>query len=115
TSQDVNGNGIPDEVESCLPPVLDSEPQSQIVQQGASVTLSVAAHGTAPLAYIWTCNGSPLSNDPNISGATTANLTIDSVTATSTGNYSVTVSNLCGSLVTTPANISIAPPVLPVL
>jgi hypothetical protein len=116
TSQDLNGNGIPDEVESCLPPTLAAEPQSQTVDPGAPVTLSVSlGGGTAPLTYSWSRNGSPVSDGPNISGAATASLAIAAVTAAEAGDYSVTVSNVCGAVVTVPATISLATPVLPVL
>jgi hypothetical protein len=116
TSQDVNGNGIPDEVETCLPPMLIAEPPSQVVQPGSSVALSVSTlDSVAPLSYAWTRDGFPVSDGPNISGATTANLNITAVTAAETGSYSVTVSNACGSAVTTPATLSLTTPTLPVL
>jgi len=115
TSQDVNGNGIPDEVESCLPPALVAEPQSQVVQPGNPVTLSVSVNGTEPFIYHWSRNGSPVSDGPNISGATTANLAISAVTVVNVGDYGVTVSNACGAVISTHANVSLAAPVLPVL
>ena len=115
TSQDVNGNGIPDEVESCLPPTLNAEPQSQIVQEGQPATLTVSADGTAPLSYAWTHNGAPVTDGPNISGATSAMLTIGAVSGADAGDYSVTVSNACGAVITSPANVSLVTPTLPVL
>jgi hypothetical protein len=116
TSQDVNGNGIPDEVEHCLPPALALEPQSQVVESGAAVTLSVAlGGGTAPLSYAWSRDGSPLTDGPNISGASSASLTLNAMTATDAGHYSVAVTNLCGAVATTPAMLSLAAQVLPVL
>ena len=116
TSQDLNGNGIPDEVENCLPPTLAAEPQSQTVEPGAPVTLGVAlAGGTAPFTYSWSRDGSSVSDGANFSGATTAALTISNVTAAQIGAYSVTVSNLCGAVVTLPATVALVVPALPVL
>ena len=36
-----------------VPPSIDTEPQSQSVNEGASVSFFVIATGTAPLSYQW--------------------------------------------------------------
>ncbi len=65
-----------------------TQPQSQTVQAGATVTFSVVAQGLAPLSYQWYLN----STTP-VSGATSTSLTLTNVQATQSGTYSVTVSN----------------------
>ncbi|MBI4325067.1 MAG: immunoglobulin domain-containing protein [Chloroflexi bacterium] len=42
------------------PPVITSQPQSQIVSSGSSVTFSAGATGTAPLTFQWQKDGSDL-------------------------------------------------------
>jgi uncharacterized protein (TIGR02145 family) len=68
-------------------PSITTQPKSQTVTIGQSVTFSVVATGTAPLSYQWNISGSP------ISGATSASYSISNVQAANAGTYSVTVSN----------------------
>ncbi len=68
-------------------PVITTQPQSQSVPPGASVTFSVAATGTAPLSYQWQ------KNSVNIAGATASSYTIASAVAADAGQYRVVVSN----------------------
>jgi len=87
-------------------PAITTQPQSQGVATGNSVTLSVIATGTSPLNYQWLFNGT------NLSGATTNPFTIASAQITNTGNYSVTITNIAGSITSSNAVISVtnAPP-----
>lgn len=68
-----------------LDPYITVQPASAAVVSGGSVTLSVTATGTAPLAYQWMADGVV------ISGATSSTYTIDPVTDPHT--YRVLVSN----------------------
>jgi len=71
---------------------ISSEPQSAVICEGQSATMSVGAVGAGTLSYQWQLNG----ND--IAGATDSSLTIASVKGTDQGNYSVVVTGDCGSL-----------------
>lgn len=73
------------------PPAITTQPQSQAVATGGSVTFSVIATGTSPLSYQWLFNGT------NIFGATNNPFTFTSAQLTNAGNYSVTVTNIAGS------------------
>ena len=53
-----------------VPPSITTEPSSQTVNSGSSMTLSVVALGTAPLSHQWFKNGTI------ISGATSLNYSI---------------------------------------
>jgi hypothetical protein len=94
-----------------VPPTITNQPQSQTVVVGQSVTFSVGAAGTAPLAYQWRFNAG------KISGATASSYTTNNVQTTSAGSYSVVVTNAYGSTnsanavltVLLPPNILIAP------
>lgn len=82
-------------------------PSNQVVtNQGSSVTLTVNATGTAPLAYQWTDN-----TGANIPTGTNASLTINNLQPSGAGNYSVTVSNPYGTTTTNASvNVNLGPP-----
>jgi endonuclease/exonuclease/phosphatase family metal-dependent hydrolase len=73
-------------------PSITSQPQSLIVSPGSNVTFTVTAAGTAPLAFQWLFNGT------NISGASTNFYFLANAQLTNSGNYSVTVTNIAGSI-----------------
>ncbi|MBI5770408.1 MAG: immunoglobulin domain-containing protein [Verrucomicrobia bacterium] len=82
-------------------PIVTTQPQTQTVLPGATVTFSVAASGLTPLSYQWTKNYSTLPNGATasgavISGAQTATLTLTGVQASDVGNYQVVVTNPVG-------------------
>jgi subtilisin family serine protease len=83
------------------PPSIVGQPQSTVAVPGSQVVLEVTATGTEPLSYQWSKDGQPLS------GATGHRLFLTSVGASQTGTYSVTVSNLAGSVVSSPATVSL--------
>jgi hypothetical protein len=68
-------------------PNITSQPQSQTVAAGSSVTFSVTATGNAPFSYQWYKNGTA------ILGATASSISMLSAQASSAGTYTVTVSN----------------------
>jgi hypothetical protein len=72
------------------PPALAQQPQPQSVNLGQPAVLQVTAYATGPFSYQWKKDGAA------ISGATSATLTVSNAQSTSTGNYTVTVSNSAG-------------------
>ncbi|PWU21560.1 MAG: hypothetical protein C5B50_01450 [Verrucomicrobia bacterium] len=108
TSADLNFNGIPDEAETCQGPIVTAIPDSQVVQLGADVTLTVSATGTAPLSYQWSLNGLPLA------GGTNAALTLHSINSNQLGDYGLTVTNGCGTNEVGPFTLSLQTPEAPV-
>jgi PKD repeat protein len=90
-------------------PAITTQPASQTVTAGASVSVTVVASGTAPLTYQWRKDGS------NISGATSATYSLTNVQTTQAGSYSVVVTNLAGSVTSSAATLTVNPaPVPPV-
>ena len=74
------------------PPSITTQPASQTVAAGASVTFTVAATGTAPLTYQWQKGG------VNIAGATNPSLLLANVQSANAGTYTVIVTNGAGSV-----------------
>ena len=90
-----------------VPPVIAIQPQGQVVVQGASVVLSIAATGTAPLTYQWRKNGS------NIAGATLSTYVFTSIGSEDAGVYTVAVSNIAGTVTSSSANLTVnTPPIV---
>ena len=82
----------------CRTPTIISGPMSQTAYWGDSVTFSVQALGSPPLSYQW--RFAPLGGAPvNITGATDSSLTLDYVSDSVLGSYSVEVFNSAGSTV----------------
>jgi hypothetical protein len=86
------------------PPVLTAQPQSQTVEVGANVTFTCSAGGFSPLSYQWQVNGS------NIVEATASSLSLTNVQTVDTGEYSVVVTNVAGSITSTSAMLIVNPP-----
>ncbi|GEM_PF-6156030 len=68
-------------------PVIGTDPASQTVVEGGSVSFSVAATGNGTLTYQWMLGGAP------IAGKTDAVLTLNPVFLSDAGSYSVVVTN----------------------
>jgi hypothetical protein len=84
------------------PPVIVTAPQNLGTPAGSSPSFTVTAGGAAPRsAYQWKFNGTPLTNNAQISGAQSNILIIASVTLTNAGTYTVVVTNAAG-----PTNVS---------
>jgi hypothetical protein len=84
-----------------VPPSIVTAPAGTAVVAGNTATFSVIAAGTAPLTYQWLKNGAA------ISGATSAMLTLNNVSATDAANYSVTVANAAGSVTSAAATLTV--------
>ncbi len=91
----------------CLsPPTIATQPQSQTVLAGETVTFSVAANGgIPPYNYQWQINGS------NISGATADTVVLTGVQSNQVGSYSVVVGDAGGSVLSSNATLRVLAPV----
>jgi hypothetical protein len=83
------------------PPVVTVPPRSQSALSGQTVSFGVIAAGTPPLNYQWQFNGT------NISGATTNPFVLANVQLTNAGNYSVAITNIVGSVTSSPAALTV--------
>lgn len=83
------------------PPVVNTQPQSQTVTAGGSVSLTVGADGDAPLTYQWRKEG------VEIPGATSNTLAINSARAANAGTYDVLVHNSAGTVTSATATLTV--------
>jgi T5SS/PEP-CTERM-associated repeat protein len=83
------------------PPSITVAPQSQTVAQGSNVTFTVVASGSG-LAYQWRFGGSDLP------GATSSAYTQANVQPADAGIYTVVITNIAGSVTSTPATLTVA-------
>jgi hypothetical protein len=89
------------------PPVITSSPKAAVMVEGGALTLHIEATGDN-LTYQWRKNGKNLPDGGNISGATTASLSIGSFSADDNGVYSVAVFNSAGSIISKNASIRLS-------
>jgi hypothetical protein len=87
--------------EANVAPVITLQPLGQDIHEGTSVTLSVTATGTPPLAYQWLKDGT------NLSGAKGTNLIFEPVAVADSGAYTVVVTNLFGVATSDPAGVRV--------
>ena len=93
-----------------VPAKIITQPLSQTVLAGTQAVFSVTADGTAPLNYRWLLNGTSLTNNAHVGGATNATLTVSNLVAGDAGNYSVTVTNNYGSAISSNAALTVVFP-----
>ena len=84
-------------------PSITTQPVSQSVRIGSSVTFSVVAAGSTPLSYQWKKNGI------DIVGATNSSYTIASVGTSDLATYSCFVSNVYGNVTSNNADLTKEP------
>jgi hypothetical protein len=84
-----------------VPPAIATQPLGRAVAAGSNVTFSVLASGTAPLSYQWRLGGGP------IAGATASSYTRVNVQPADAGNYTVVVTNLAGSVISSNAVLAV--------
>jgi hypothetical protein len=90
-----------------VPPAITVQPANVTVSSGGGATFSVTATGTAPLHYQWYFDGVALTS------ATSTSVSLSSLQLTNTGYYSVTVTNLGGSVTSSNALLTVlAAPVI---
>lgn len=88
-------------------PTIVTSPSSQTLALGQSATLTVTANGSPPLTYEWRKAGVPLANGGNVSGVTTATLTLSPLSGADAGIYTVVVSNAAGSTTSGSATLTV--------
>ncbi|HEV2694094.1 MAG TPA: immunoglobulin domain-containing protein, partial [Verrucomicrobiae bacterium] len=75
------------------PPMISAQPTNQTTVAGSNTAFSITANGSPTLNFQWRLNGT------NITGATNIVLELSNVQFTNGGNYSLRVTNLFGSAI----------------
>ena len=86
-----------------VPPSITTQPADTNGVYGKSVTLTVAATGTATLRYQWQFN------NVNIAGATLSSYTKSTLRLTNAGSYQVIITNIAGAVTSSVATVGIVP------
>ena len=87
------------------PPLITQQPTNRTVTVGSSTAFSAGVTGTAPLSYQWRFNGF------NITNATNLTYSIAAAQSNQAGLYSLRVTNLFGSALSSNALLTVVPPV----
>jgi plastocyanin len=82
-------------------PAFTTQPASQTVNVGTTVTFTAAASGSPAPIYQWTHNNTA------ISGATGATLTLPNVQAADAGSYAVSATNSAGTALSNAATLTV--------
>jgi hypothetical protein len=94
-------------------PEITTSPKAQTVTAGTTATFSVTATGWPEPTYQWRKAGVALTDNAT---ATTAALTLPSVTANDAGAYDVVVTNAAGTVTSASATLTVNPiPVAPII
>ena len=86
-----------------MPTITNQPPPQTVVTSGHTASFMVGAYGSPALAYQWQFNGA------NLSGATSAALTLQNAYSPNAGNYSVVITYVFGSITSNPALLTVLP------
>lgn len=84
-------------------PVITLQPQGMVVSSGTSIEFSVTAMGDGELSYQWRRNGVALA------GEVSAALVLESVSTADAGEYSVSISNASGMVISNTVGLTVVP------
>lgn len=88
-------------------PVVLEQPTDRTIEVGTTFSILFLAAGSEPLSYQW------MFNSVDLPGATAATLYFHNIASHQAGAYSVRVSNPVGSVISTPAIITVVEPNAP--
>lgn len=88
-------------------PVITNQPAATTVAPGGTANFTVGISNPAGASYQWQKNGVVLSDGGNISGATTATLSVSAASATDVAHYRALVSNGSGAVYSADAPLAL--------
>ncbi|HEY3760919.1 MAG TPA: immunoglobulin domain-containing protein [Verrucomicrobiae bacterium] len=88
-----------------VPPVIISQPVSQIVAAGSNSSIQVAVIGSGPFNYEWYFDSTNL-----VQNSTNSTLSLPNASTNNTGNYTVVITNSFGSVTSRVATLTVAMP-----
>ncbi|MFM2295102.1 MAG: hypothetical protein RLZZ350_1515, partial [Verrucomicrobiota bacterium] len=93
-----------------LPPFVVASPVALTNVVGQSAAFTVAAGGSAPLAFQWLSNGVALADTARVTGSATSNLVFTSTLVGDAANYSCVITNAAGSVTSVVAALTVLVP-----
>src|SRR5688572_26054329 len=96
-------------VNPATPISITRGPESTSVAQGQSTRFFVSLSGSSPFTYQWSRNGTA------IPGATTSEYAINPVTSAHEGNYTVSITNVLGTVTSSPATLTVTAAIAPTI
>ena len=112
TSVDTDGSILLNYTSALVPPTITVQPSNQTNLAGTTVSFSVTANGSLPLAYRWRFNGVDLADVGRVSGAGSSTLTINGLITGDAGNYSLVVTNPYGAATSAVATLTVTCPAI---
>jgi len=94
------------------PAVIERQPTHTTKDVFTAAAFQILALGEAPLDYRWLRNGTPLTNDANLSGTLSSTLNLSSVSGSNAGSYQCVVSNGFGSVTSLVATLTVRDPLV---
>ncbi|MGO8677401.1 MAG: choice-of-anchor tandem repeat GloVer-containing protein [Limisphaerales bacterium] len=91
-------------------PYIITQPTNQSGQTSNTITLAVAAGGSAPLTYRWMYNSNYLGGGRNFYGINSPILTISNAVPADSGTYTVIIKNANGSISSTNFTLTVVDP-----
>jgi hypothetical protein len=91
-------------------PIITTQPMNRTNKVATTASFSVVAASASLLSYQWQKNGMNLANGGRISGVTSGTLTITNVSDSDAAVYSVTVTNIAGSVTSSNATLTVIDP-----
>jgi hypothetical protein len=92
------------------PPLILSNPVSQIVTAYQTTTFTILTTGTPPLIYQWRKDGMNVADSERLSGANSNILTIIQISPLDSGNWTAVVTNSYGSVTSQVATLTVVVP-----
>ncbi|HEV2696325.1 MAG TPA: FG-GAP-like repeat-containing protein [Verrucomicrobiae bacterium] len=86
-----------------FPTITNQPPALTVVTNGHAASFAVGAYGWPNLAYQWRLNGT------KVNGANSATLTVTNAFAVNAGTYAVVITNVYGSVTSSPAVLTVIP------
>ncbi|MGO9201638.1 MAG: LamG-like jellyroll fold domain-containing protein [Limisphaerales bacterium] len=93
----------------CVAPQILTQPASQTVAAGGTVSFDVVARGMGDVSYQWQISGNNLLDNVQVAGSQSNFLAITSAQFTNAGNYSVVVTGPGGSISSSNATLTVIP------
>jgi alpha-tubulin suppressor-like RCC1 family protein len=107
------GNGYSLVIQNDGSPIIIRHTGNQTVLTNTTVIFQVTALGQSSLSYQWQKNGINLTDGDNVSGSTTATLTLNNVQAVDIAAYTVVITNDIDRVTSSPALLTvIGPPMI---